>query len=191
MKLKPSFDEKDKVILTMYSKNPDVSQEKIADIIGLRQPSVAVRIRKLRDAGALELQAGVDPFKLGLQIAKVDVTTTDPGKVIKLFEACPYFMNGLIISGKNNLSLFFVAENISTLESIVDGHLRWMPEVQQVDFNIVISTAKRMVMPVDLVWKDKKGGPCVPNGTCLECESYKSKRCTGCPMVVAGDGWFF
>ena len=191
MKFKPTFDRKDKMILTMFSHNPDVSQDSVAEEIKLSQPSVAVRIRKLRDAGALELQAGVDPFKLGLQIAKVDVTTTDPGKVLKLFADCPYFMNGLIISGKNNLSLFFVAENISTLESIVDGHLRRMPEVQQVDFNIVISTSRRMVMPVDLVWKDKKGESCVPNGTCLECESYKSKRCTGCPMVVAGDGWFF
>jgi Lrp/AsnC family transcriptional regulator, leucine-responsive regulatory protein len=187
MKFKPTFDEKDKAILTMFSADPDVSQESIAEAIDLKQPSVAVRVRKLRDAGALEMQAGVEPFRLGLQVAKVDVTTTDPGKVIKLFASCPYFMNGLIISGKNNLSLFFVAENISTLESIVDGHLRKMPEVQQVDFNIVISAAKRMVMPVDLVWKK----PCVPHGTCLECESYKAKRCTGCPMTVKGNGWFF
>ena len=191
MKMKPVFDEKDKTILTMFSKNPDVSQETIGEVIGLSQPSVAVRIKKLRDAGALEVQAGVDPFKLGLQIAKVDVTTSDPGKVLKLFASCPYFMNGLIISGKDNLSLFFVAENISTLESIVDGHLRRMPEVQLVDFNIVISASKKMLMPVDLVWQERNRGPCEPEGTCKQCESYRTGRCTGCPMVVAGDGWFF
>ncbi|MBA3045617.1 MAG: Lrp/AsnC family transcriptional regulator [Candidatus Thermoplasmatota archaeon] len=191
MKRNIAFDDKDKKILTMFSQNPNVSQEVIGEEIGMKQPSVAVRIRKLREAGALEIQAGVDPFRLCLQIAKVDVTTSDPGKVLKLFNSCPYFMNGLIISGKNNLSLFFVAENISTLESIVDGHLRRMPEVQLVDFNIVISAAKKMIMPVDLVWEKRNRGPCEPGGTCKECESYKTGRCTGCPMVIARDGWFF
>jgi DNA-binding Lrp family transcriptional regulator len=175
----------------MFSKNPGVSQDTIGEVVGLSQPSVAVRVRKLKEAGALELQAGVDPFKLGLQIAKVDVTTSNPGKVLKLFASCPYFMNGLIISGKNNLSLFFVAENISTLESIVDGHLRRMPEVHLVDFNIVISSSKKMVMPVDLVWEEKGVGPCDAHGICTECDSFRSGRCAGCPMVVPGDGWFF
>ncbi len=186
-----AFDDKDKRILTMFSQNPDISQEAIGEEIGMKQPSVAVRIRKLKDAGALEQMAGVDPFKLGLQMAKVDVTTSDPGKVMKLFGTCPYFMNGLIVSGRSNLSLFFVAESISTLESIVDGHLRKMPEVQDVEFNIVISTSKRMVMPVELTPESEKRGPCEPNTTCLECESYKAGRCTGCPMIIGENGWFF
>ena len=191
MKQSIAFDERDKKILTMYSRNPNVSQEVIGDEIGLKQPSVAVRIRKLKDAGALEQLAGVDPFKLGLQMAKIDVTTTNPHKVLKLFQSCPYFMNGMIVSGKSNLMLFFVAESISTLESIVDGHLRRMPEVQEVDFNIVISSTKKIVMPVELTPEAEKGGPCEPNTTCLECDSYKTGRCTGCPMIIDDDGWFF
>ena len=82
MKRNIAFDDRDKKILTMYSRDPNVSQERIGSEIGLKQPSVAVRIRKLKDAGALEQMAGIDPFKLGLQMAKVDVTTSDPGKVI-------------------------------------------------------------------------------------------------------------
>ena len=86
MKQSITFDEKDKKILTMFSRNPEVSQEAIGEEIGMKQPSVAVRIRKLKGVGALELLAGVDPFKLGLQMAKIDVTTTNPSKVLKLFE---------------------------------------------------------------------------------------------------------
>ncbi len=191
MKRNIAFDDRDKKILTMYSRDPNVSQETVGVEIGLKQPSVAVRIRKLKDAGALEQMAGIDPFKLGLQMAKVDVTTTNPGKVMKLFGTCPYFMNGLIVSGKSNLMLFFVAESISTLESIVDGHLRRMPEVQEVEFNIVISSGKRMVMPVELIPESEKKGPCEPHTTCLECDSYKAGRCVGCPIVIDDDGWFF
>lgn len=185
------FDDKDKVIISMFSEDPGVSQESIAREISLRQPSVAVRVRKLRDSGALSVQAGVDPFKLGLQMAKVDVMTTDPGKALRLFQDCPYFMNGLIVSGRHNLTLFFVAEKISTLESIVDGHLRRMPEITDVDFNIVISPAKAIIMPVDLRKKEVQKGPCAPHTTCLECSSYKEGRCAGCPIVVEDDGWFF
>ena len=191
MKQNISFDEKDKKILTMFSRNPEVSQEAIGEEIGMKQPSVAVRIRKLKAAGALELLAGVEPFKLGLQMAKVDVTTTNPSKVLKLFETCPYYMNGLIVSGKSNLVLFFVAESISTLESIIDGHLRRMPEVQEVEFNIVISSSKKMIMPVELTTESDKKGPCEPHSTCLDCDSYKAGRCTGCPMIIGNDGWFF
>jgi Lrp/AsnC family leucine-responsive transcriptional regulator len=191
MKRSIAFDDKDKKILTMFSQNPNVSQEAIGEEIGMKQPSVAVRIRKLKEAGALEKIAGVDPFKLGLQMAKVDVTTTNPGKVMELFSSCVYFMNGLIVSGKSNLVLYFVAESISTLESIVDGHLRRMPEVQDVEFNIVISSGKRMVMPVELVSATENKGPCEPNITCLECDSYKAGRCAGCPIVVDDGGWFF
>lgn len=191
MKRNVAFDEKDKAILTMYSNDPNVSQEVIGEEIGLKQPSVAVRIRKLKEIGALEQLAGVDPFRLGLQMAKINVTTTNPQKVMKLFESCPYFMNGLIVSGSSNLVLFFVAESISTLESIVDGHLRRMPEVKDVDFNIVISPSKKMIMPVDLKQDSKNTGPCAPNATCLECDSYKTGKCTGCPIVIDDKGWFF
>lgn len=191
MKRNIAFDEKDKMILTMYSRNPDVSQEAIGIEIGLKQPSVAVRIRKLKEAGALEQLAGIDPFRLGLQMAKVDVTTSNPGKVMALFDTCPYLMNGLIVSGRSNLVLFFVAESISTLESIVDGHLRRMPEIQEVEFNIVISPGKRMIMPVELTADSEKDGPCEPNNTCIECESYQSGRCTGCPIALDFKGWFF
>ena len=66
MKRSIAFDDRDKRILTMYNQNPNVSQETIGSDIGLKQPSVAVRIRKLKEAGSLEQMAGIDPFKLGL-----------------------------------------------------------------------------------------------------------------------------
>ena len=126
-----NIDDRDKTILNMFAKDPSVSQEEIAKAIKLSQPSVAARIRKLRKLGAMETLTGIDPFRVGLQMAKVDVTTTNPSKVLDVFQGCPYFMNGLIVSGRNNLTLFFVAEKISTLEAIVDGHLRKMPVIRR------------------------------------------------------------
>ena len=186
------MDEKDRAILTLLSEDPGRSQDEVAGEVGISQPSVAARVKKLREMGALESQTGINPFRLGLQIARVDVNATDPAKVLRLFEDCPYFMNGLILSGRDNLSLFFVAERMSTLESIVDGHLRRMPEVKDVEFNIVMRPAKPLIMPARLSWGDRaKKGPCSPKGICAECESFRTGRCAGCPIATKDAEWFF
>ncbi|MDG6220847.1 MAG: Lrp/AsnC family transcriptional regulator [Candidatus Thermoplasmatota archaeon] len=185
------FDQKDRMILAMYSKDPHISQELMAQEIGLKQPSVAARIRKLKHAGALEHQAGMEPFKIGLQMAKIDITTTNPSKVLELFQNCPYFMNGLVVSGKSNLVLFFVARRISTLESIVNGHLRRMPEITSVEFNIVISTAKTMIMPVQFPPQHGAKTPCGIDAICKDCDSHANGRCEGCPIATRDEDWFF
>jgi len=69
-----NLDDKDKIIISMYSADPNVSQESIAKVLRLSQPSVASRVGKLRERGALELNAGVSPLKMGLYLAKVDLS---------------------------------------------------------------------------------------------------------------------
>ncbi|MEM4730079.1 MAG: Lrp/AsnC family transcriptional regulator [Thermoplasmata archaeon] len=216
-----SLDGRDRAILTMFSRDPGVSQEAIAREVGLRQPSVAVRVRKLREGGYLEVQAGIDPFAVGLQMAKVDVRATNPSRILSMFSGCPYFMNGMVVSGRSNLCLFFVAERISTLEAIVDHHLRNIPGVQDVDFNIVISPAKKIVMPVRFTRSvatpvppasrggrrapgggaarpaapgatvEKEGAPCGEKEPCRECAEREGERCAGCPVAVKIADWFF
>ncbi len=61
--------------------------------------------------------------KVDLYLAKVDVIASNTSSVIDIFKDCPYFLNGLIVSVRHNLCLFFVGEDIATLEAIVDGHL--------------------------------------------------------------------
>ena len=54
------LDEKDRIIISMYADNPHIVQEEIGFAIGLSQPSVAVRVRKLKENGAIETQTGVN-----------------------------------------------------------------------------------------------------------------------------------
>ncbi len=119
------------------SKQPDISQSEIAQQVGLSQPTVGARIQKLRTSGAITASVGMDLKKVGLNLAKVDLTTKDSIEIINQFKHCPYFLNGLIVSGRENLSLFFAAEDISTIEAIVDRHLRSNPSVSGVDMGIM------------------------------------------------------
>ena len=150
-----------------------------------------MRIRKLKDAGALETQTGINPLKMGLFMAKVDIASTDTSRVLDIFKGCPYFANGFTISGRNNLTLFFMSEKISSLESIVNNHIRNNEHVTDVDFNIIITSEKDFVQPLILTiddggkgWKGSmKGG--------ATCQVSKGGRCEGCPIGEEYDGWLY
>jgi DNA-binding Lrp family transcriptional regulator len=185
------LDEKDRIIISMFAQNPNVSQEEIAEQVKLSQPSVAMRIKKLKRQGALSTQTGIDPLKMGLYMAKVDISTNNPNEILNMFKNCPYFANGMSISGKNNLCILFVSETIATLEAIVNGHIRPNESVSEVDFNIVIKTERDFIIPTVLASEVVDKPPCGIMKQCKSCPSFKNKNCMGCPATGQYQGWFY
>ncbi|MHA1430981.1 MAG: Lrp/AsnC family transcriptional regulator [Candidatus Freyarchaeota archaeon] len=177
------LDDKDRKIITLLSEDPDVSQEKIAKTINLSQPSVAVRLKKLREMGAFSKTCGINPLKIGLHLAKVEISTNNSAKILRMFKDCPYFFNGFTVSGKNNLCLLLISEDIATLESIVDRHLRPLEEVKEVEFNIIISAVNDLIMPFQMKIKRTDRQPCGIDIECVDCSSYRENRCLGCPAI--------
>lgn len=185
------FDAKDKIIISMYAEDPYVSQETVGRKVNLSQPSVAARIAKLKEAGALASQLGINPLKMGLYLAKVDVSSTRPDEILGMFRGCPYFANGFTISGKNNLCLLFFSESIATLESIVNGHIRSNPSVSDVDFNIVITSERDYIVPSALSFERSERPPCGIELKCHDCPSFRSKKCMGCPVTGQYQGTLY
>jgi DNA-binding Lrp family transcriptional regulator len=185
------LDDKDKIIISMYSTEPNVSQESIGRVLKLSQPSVAARVSRLRQDGALETNVGVNPLKMGLYLAKVDLSSTRPDNILKMFVGCPYFANGFSVSGRHNLCLFFFSESVTTLEAIVNGHIRSDPSVTDVDFDIVISSVKDFIIPVALKPEKSQRPPCGIELRCTDCRSFKSKMCMGCPVTGEYQGTFY
>ncbi len=187
------IDDKDRVIISMFANDPEVSQDDIAKAIGLSQPSVAMRIRKLKDGGGLDTVTGINPFKMGLFMAKVDIASTNTARVLDIFRGCPYFSNGFTVSGRNNLTLFFMSEKISSLESIVNNHIRTNENVTDVDFNIIITAEKDFVQPVQLTIDDTSWNAKMGKGGAKgsSCQVSKMGRCEGCPLEGEGEGWLY
>jgi Lrp/AsnC family transcriptional regulator, leucine-responsive regulatory protein len=186
-----NLDDWDRKIISMFAANPSVSQDDIAAAVDLSQPSVAMRIRKLRQMGAIETQAGINPFAMGLFVAKVDISSNDPGRIVEMFRGCPYFANAFTVSGRHNLCLLFLSENLATLESIVNGHIRTEKSVSDVEFNIIISSEKTMTIPVVLTPERTKVPPCGILINCKDCKSFDEDRCLGCPATGQYKGWFY
>lgn len=183
------LDDRDRKIIALFEQNPEISQTEIAEQVGLSQPTVGTRINKLKNTGAMATTVGMDLKKAGLNIAKVDITTRDSNEIIDNFKNCPYFLNGLIVSGKENLCIFFAAEDIATIEALVDRHLRSKPSVTSVDFGIVISSVPSMAMPVKMGFDKTDKPPC--GFDCSECQYYIHNRCLGCPRTKHYKGKFW
>ncbi len=183
------MDDKDRKILMLLEENPEISQSEIADKVGLSQPSVGARIRRLKENGIISNFVGMNIKKTGLYMAKVDINAKNTNEIVRRFSNCPYFLNGMIVTGRDNLSFFFVSEDISTLEALVDKHLRGDPNVSDVDFGIVITPLRDLVMPVKTKIDKLDEVPC--DSDCGTCTYYESERCLGCPLTDYYRGSFW
>ena len=117
------LDEKDRKIITLLHDNHEISQEEIAQNVDLSQPSVAIRIKKLKEKGIIDHVMGLNLNKVGIYVAMVFVRTTDTTKTLNIFRECPFFLNGFVISGEKNLMLLLAGEDLASLESIIDERL--------------------------------------------------------------------
>jgi Lrp/AsnC family leucine-responsive transcriptional regulator len=185
------LDAKDKIIVSLYSGDPGISQDAVAKVLKLSQPSVAARVARLKKGGALTTSVGINPLRMGMYLAKIDLSSTMPDEILKMFEGCPYFANGFSVSGRHNLCLFFFSESVTTLEAIVNGHIRSNPSVTDVDFDIVIASVKEYTVPVALRPEKSKEPPCGIKLNCRDCPSFKACKCMGCPVTGQYQGSFY
>jgi Lrp/AsnC family leucine-responsive transcriptional regulator len=182
------LDKRDRAILSMLEENPEMSQSDIAEKLKISQPSVSARMHKLKQKGALAHVVGMNLKKVDLYMAKVDVIANNTSSVLDIFKDCPYFLNGLIVSGKHNLCLFFVGEDIATLEAIVDGHLRSNPHVRGAEVSIVIAPMKDLILPIRMNFEFSNMPPCGNECNCKDCAHHISNRCLGCPVTGSYKG---
>ena len=183
------LDNKDRIIISLLHDNNQISQEEIAKKIQLSQPSVAIRLRKLKERGIIDQASGVNLNKVGIYLAKVMVRTTNTTKILNLFRNCPFFLNGFVVSGTNNLMLLFAGEDLASLESIIDCRIRPDKDVQSADFNISISSIKDFIMPIKIVERPMKTPPC--GVEYKGCSAYTENRCFGCPATKRYKGSFW
>ena len=175
------LDEKDKKILEILEKNPEVSQNEIAKIVGLSQPSVGSRIKKMKELGIINHAYGINIKNAGLYILKADIKCRQPKEILNLFNGCPFFLNGFVVAGNKNLSMFFVGEDLSSLEAIVDQHIRTNPNVYDVDVGIIVRAENDTIIPMKIHVEKSDKSPC--NSDCGKCDYWDCELCLGCPVT--------
>ena len=176
------LDDMDKKIMSLLSQDPDVSQGELAKQLKISQPAVSARIRKLEEKGALAYMVGTDVKKAQLFLANLDVATNHVEQFLKSLDGCPLYLNSFLTSGKNNLTVLLVGENIRSIMSCVDSHLRQNPLVKDTELDLIITPVRPFIIPIRSSVEKKKTTPC--NADCGSCTLYASDRCLGCPATV-------
>ena len=155
-------------------------------MVGLSQSSVSDRLAHLERLGFLGGGWGFDPFAADLLVAAVSVSAREPDSFVGPFRDCPYFLTGMRASGEENLILFFAAEDLATLECVVDRHIRLRQGVDRVTFQIVTET----LLPVRFSLRAPLESPRC-SCRCESCAGFVSGRCLGCPSSQEYRGSFW
>ena len=176
------MDETDRKILSMMSENPQISQAELSERLKISQPAVSLRIQKLEEKGILSRLVGTDIKKSELFMAKVDITTNKVEELLKILENCPLYLNCFLTSGKHNMTCLMLGENVKSIMSCVDARLRRNLPAENVEFDLIVTPTRPMVVPVKPQSEKKKISPC--GADCSTCSFYTSEKCLGCPATV-------
>lgn len=176
------MDETDRKIVSLLVENPGISQNVIAQNLEMSQPAICTRMKRLKNSRIITRMTGVNLKKTNLCMAKIEITARNPWKVLDFFKNCPMYLNGLIVSGRRNLCLFFISEKLQAIECCINYHIRENPNIADVEFHVVITPAEYFMVPIK-IWNEKREkSPC--GKCCTEQPCYRSEKCLGCPATV-------
>ena len=183
------LDSLDMRILDLLEQTPEITQTRLARELKVSQPWVATRLKLLKQKGVLTVKTGINFERLGLVIGAIGLSSKNPYHLARKYRSCPYFLRGLILSGEQNLALDFFGEDTSSLQGIVDQHIRKEPEVANVDFRLVTHVIGDLACCPRFVFPTKEESPC--GASCIDCIQYESSSCVGCPASVYYRGKFW
>ncbi len=142
-----TLDPIDYQILELLQRDARTTQSEIAAAVGLSQPSVADRIRKLDESGAVAgYVARLDPRRMGNDIrAFVGVRIAHPRHheaFIRGVQDIPEVLECHRVAGVESYILKIVTRNTETLDELISGTLRRLAGVTRTQTTIVLSTVK-------------------------------------------------
>ncbi len=183
------LDEKDKKILSLLCKNPEISQLEIAKHIELTQPAVGARINRLKKLGFIINSVCIDIKKFPLIAALVRLSVRNPTELVKRLVKCPYVSMIFSTSGEYNLTLILLAENTPTIDAIVEKHFRRCEGVWKCNVSVIMDVVNYSGFPITFPERKYKIGETLPCGfvaDCVNCEFSHDKtggKCLGCPYT--------
>ena len=178
------LDEIDKKILKVILKYPNINQVELAESIGLTQPAISLRLRKLRRMNVLnDENVIIDPNVLGIKMLNIDIHARDSSKIIDKARRCPMVINCYAMEG-NTVSMIAMGESKQFLNCMVHKHLENSQDVIDVRTRNIITSIKGINASVNLDQR-LKDPPC-GDPACIECEYYVDNggECVGCPLTI-------
>ena len=134
-------------ILDLLQRDARTTQAQIAAAVGLSQPSIADRIKKLDASGAVVgYVARLDPRRMGNDIrAFIGVRISHPrhhDAFARRIQQVPEVLECHRVAGLDSYLLKVVARNTEALDQLISGTLRRLAGVTRTTTTIALATVK-------------------------------------------------
>lgn len=188
------FDETDKKIISLINEDWDQGITKIGRALNLSHTAIRSRLKRLK-RDVLDISVGVDLEKLGLKLFMICAQARTKQKIIDFAKTCPRVVNYYSTYGEYNFIMLVVAEDPSTMESLIQGcfSLHFVEITKYTVLPIAYSFLKHI--PIKFYSKKEKqkmkntlNMACGLGDNCLNCEFYKKEQCIGCTLYEGYQG---
>lgn len=184
MKKIPLLDETDAILLRILSKYPRINQTGLAKKMGLSQPAISYRLRKLGEKGLIQDPGlELDLKSVGFKMMKVDMRTEKGSDIIEKFRGCPAVVNSYVTEGKNGLCMIIAGESREFCNCMIAEHLEKHPDISNVKSEVIVESMRGFRTCMDA--SGKLDVPPCGDHPCPECPFYVENGgvCVGCPMT--------
>lgn len=134
----------DRAIILALQGDGRMSYARLAEEVGLSQPAVRQRVNKLIETGVMEVVAITDPLRLGFHIhADLGLKVLgDPRPIVEALRALPEVVYLRYTAGRFEIMAEVLFETSGELHAFVNGRLREIPGIDQVETFILLERVK-------------------------------------------------
>ncbi|MCS6767742.1 MAG: winged helix-turn-helix transcriptional regulator [Candidatus Nitrosocaldus sp.] len=196
------LDEIDRRIMGIIYRDPDITQVKLAEKVGLTQAAISTRLSRLREMGVISRGCMIiNPSDLGLELVSIDVHTEHRDAIMEKFRYCPCMVNIFCLADEDDRVGMIMAGEGRQVEYCVTKHIRRDTNITSTLVRRITNLQKGICMIADggsradhgeEGRKDRYDLPCndVP---CGRCEYYidNGGACYGCPFTAFYKGRFW
>ena len=172
----------DKKIITLINEDWEQGITSIGRKVNLSHTAVRSRLRRLK-RDLIKVHCNVDIEQLGLKLFLICLEARFKSKVVDHVKNCPKIINFFDTYGEHNFIILAVAENIDTMESMIEQCFSFnFTDITK--YTVVpLTNSPFMYQPLKFYTKkEKQQMKCNFETVCSDCEFYTKERCVGCPL---------
>lgn len=176
----------DKQLIARLQEDGRVTFTELGKRLGLSHVAARARLKRLLGDGLIKISANLSAEKLNVKTAVIFIeaeTYERLNELVKTFKNCPRLIFMSTLMGAHNLIAVMIAEDSSTLESMVVGtcSLRSQKGIRRSEAHVSETTVYPLHLPIRFRADKSDIAPC--HIRCNTCERYKNNRCLACPAT--------
>ena len=152
-----NLDRLDRRLLARLQDNAALTNEALAELVGLSPSAVQRRVRRLESVGVIERRVAVlNPAAVGqptMFVVSIEVERERPDLVDRLrdwFRTEPAVQQAYYVTGSGDYILLVLTPDIQAFDGLMSEMMAANPNVRRFTTNVVMSTIKRgLAVPID------------------------------------------